>query len=625
MLQKLNERIQGAVAWIVIILIAFTFVIFGLDYYMQSHQASNAEVEVNNQTISKQSFELNYRRARQQRDGAEVSATSEQALKKSVLDEMIKNTVTVQAAQKSGFTIGDTQADAAIVSIPQFQEDGHFSAERYQQALSNAMFTHASFQSEVRQGMLLNQQRFAFIGSAFALPEDAKRFAKLYMQTRDYSYLQIPLKLFMKKESVSDEAIANYYKANQKQFMEPEKVSVDFIRLSMKTIKDKIKINDEDIQNFYDENKNNFLTPAKWQLAHILFAYPKDATPEMEDEVKVRAEQASQSLEKNPSQFEALVKSSSDDKLSAAQNGVLPWITAGQSGFDKELVSLTKPGQISAPIKTEKGYEIFKLRSYLPSTTKTLAEVKESIKDQLAVELAEKQYADALGQLNDLSYQHPDSLKEVSEELNLPIEKSEVFSKEGGQSEIAKNRPLVNAAFSHDVLELGNNSEPLQLDGESIVVLRVNQHINAKEKPLSEVKDYISQQLMKVAAEENAKNLGLELLSDKDDDKAREKLVQTHQLKWQKIEKATRDTEAEDPAINDLAFSLAKENNQNGRRLSNGDYVIVRLLAIHDGQLEKLDKEQQASLIQQIEASSGLMDYDLYVNSLLARAKIEKP
>lgn len=47
MLQKLNEHIQGVVAWLVIILIAITFTLFGVDYYFQSRQISDAKVIVN--------------------------------------------------------------------------------------------------------------------------------------------------------------------------------------------------------------------------------------------------------------------------------------------------------------------------------------------------------------------------------------------------------------------------------------------------------------------------------------------------------------------------------------------------------------------------------------------------
>jgi len=193
MLQKLNERIQGVVAWLVIILIATTFTLFGVDYYLQSHQTSNAKVMVNGQPLTTQAFEVNYRRARAQEDLAQMTAADEKNLQNQVLDQMINNEVTVQSALHNGFEVGIDQANAAIVKIGQFQEDGHFSSERYQQALNAALFTPESFQNEVRQGMLLNQQRFAFMGSSFALPSEVERFVRLYMQTRDYDYLTIPV------------------------------------------------------------------------------------------------------------------------------------------------------------------------------------------------------------------------------------------------------------------------------------------------------------------------------------------------------------------------------------------------------------------------------------------------
>jgi peptidyl-prolyl cis-trans isomerase D len=100
--------------------------------------------------------------------------------------------------------------------------------------------------------------------------------------------------------------------------------------------------------------------------------------------------------------------------------------------------------------------------------------------------------------------------------------------------------------------------------------------------------------------------------------------MESSQLKWQPMKKAARDSDKIDPVINELAFNLSNINNSGGRTLTNGDFVVVRLKQINDGQFELLDKEQQASLAQQIEASYGEMDYDLYVNNLLAKAKIEK-
>ena len=623
MLQKLNERIQGVIAWIVIILIAITFTLFGVEYYMQSHQASDAEVSVNGQPISKHAIEVSYRRARQQRDPSQITAASELALKKQVLADMIKNKVVLQAAKAAGFGVSSEQANAAILSIPQFQQDGHFSQERYRQALSVAMFTAQTFQDEVRQGMLLNQQRFAFIGSAFALPAEIERFVRLYMQTRNYTYLTIPASLFLKDSKVSEEAIQAYYQKNQKEFLAPEKVSIDFVRLSMKQLKDQVKIDESEIKRYYDENQNSYQTPAQWQVAHILFAFPPNASDETQSQVKQKAEEAFKTLQNNPMKFDELVKTSSDDKLSLAKGGLLPWLVAGHSDFDKALANLTEPGQISAPVKSSHGYEVFKLVAFKPATLKPLSQVEGEIKEQLLVDLIQAQYARTLEKLGDLSYQTPDSLEPVADALKLPIEHSKPFSRQGNADALTKNKQVLSAAFSHDVLDLGNNSEPVQLNNDTVLVLRVNKHIPATEKPLTEVKDYIAKKLALEEAQKRAQKLGTELLSDKKDENQQRNLIQANQLQWREVEKATRDTDKVESTINDLAFTLPRPNSRDGRSLSSGDYVIVRLKEINDGQLGALDKEQQASLAQQIEASYGVMDYDLYVNNLISKAKIE--
>ncbi|MGQ3892207.1 SurA N-terminal domain-containing protein [Legionella sp. CNM-4043-24] len=625
MLQKLNERIQGVVAWVVIVLIALTFTLFGVDYYMQSHQSSDAEVTVNGQAISKQQFEISYRRNRQQRDPSQLTAASEIALKKQVLDDMVSNLISVQGARAGGFEVNAEQANAAILAIPQFQQDGRFSTERYQQALNGAMFTPETFQNEVRQGMLLNQQRFAFIGSSFALPAEIRRFVKLYMQTRDYDYMQIPTSLFLNKNDVTMAQVEEYYKTHRQEFLSPEKVSVDYIRLSMQHIRDGLKIKDEDIQRYYDDNQTSFRTPAQWKVAHILLAMPKDADEDTRNQLKQNADEAYQALQNNPAQFSELVKNMSSDKLSIDNEGTLPWIAAGQTEFDKALSTLTLPGQISEPLLTSNGYEIFKLIAYKPAKLKPLADVKTQISDQLAGEMAQAEYARILEQLTDLTYQTPDTLQPAADELKLPIEQSEPFSRAGGNTEITKNKQIINTAFSHDVMELSNNSEPVQLDNDSVIVLRVNKHIPASNKPLSEVKDLITDKLALQQAEMKAQALGKTLLGDSNTEKAMATAgVDEKELVWKKVDDATRDSDKTDAMINDLAFSIARPESKDGRGLVNGDYVIVRLKKINNGRYKSLDNEQRASIAQQIEASYGLMDYDLYINNLVKTAKIVK-
>ena len=624
MLQKLNDRIQGVVAWVVIILIAITFTLFGLDYYMQSRHESSAQVEVNGQPISKQAFESNYRRTRQLRDPSLMTAASDIQLKHQILDEMIVNTVSLQSARSNGFEVNTRQADAAILGIPQFQQDGHFSSDRYQQALNGAFFTPDSFQKEVRQGMLLNQQRFAFMGTAFALPSEINQFVKIYMQTRDYDYMQIPAIRFINQSNVTDKAIDTYYQQHRKEFLTPEKVNVDFIRLSMTDIKSNINLSEQQLKQYYQENKSNFNTPAQWRVAHILLAVPAETSLEDEQGIKRHAEDVYQSLQKDPAEFDQDVKSISDDKISALKGGVLPWIVAGQPELDKALVSLTKPGQFSAPVKTKHGYEIFKLLDYKPAVVKDFSTVQQDIKAQLLADKAQAIYAKALEKLSDLSFQTPDSLLPVAKALKLKIEHSDLFSRLGGDSDLLKNKQLINAAFSHDVLSLGNNSDPIQLDNESVIVLRVNQHIPATEKTLADVRSEIVEKLALKDAKTQSTQLGKSLLRVHQNAMEQDKLINENQLHWKAVTAATRDMDEALRVVNGMAFKLPQVGAAVGRSLANGDYVIVHLKKVSDGQLNTLDKEQVASIKQQIEANYGMTDYDLYVADLMRKAKIVK-
>ena len=165
------------------------------------------------------------------------------------------------------------------------------------------------------------------------------------------------------------------------------------------------------------------------------------------------------------------------------------------------------------------------------------------------------------------------------------------------------------------MLTFGNNSEPVQLDADTMVVLRVKQHIPAALQDISQVKNVIDSVLVaqkaSLAAQESGKNLI-----------ASTPKSLPKSLHWKPVMAASRDSENSDPQINELAFSVADLGDYQSGLLQNGDFALVRLAKITDGHLDTEDKEQIRNLTQQLEASYGLMDYDLYIAQLMAQAKI---
>jgi len=610
MLQKLNERIQGVVAWVVVSIIALTFALFGVDSYIQARHTSLVEAEVNGEPISKQAIDVRYRRVRHEQDTAGKTTGTEKQLKQQILDSMIASQVNINAAHQYGFGVDANQVRAAIYQIPQLQQDGQFSPERYDQILSGALFTPQSFQKEIHQGMLLNQQHFAFLGTAFALPNEIEKFVKLYGQTRDYRYLQIPASAFLKGLDVSGDEIKAYYASHAHDFLAPEQVSLEFVTLSIAAVRSKLNPSQAELKTYYENNQASYMAPAKWQVRHILFEMPEGVSADELQAIKTRADALYHQVESAPDTFKA-------------QSKLSPWIVAGESPLDSELIQLTTVGQLLPPLKTEAGYELFQLQAYEPAKVKTLEAVSATVREHWLAERAQADYARLLEDLSDHSYQMPDSLTPVAEALKLPIEKTALFARDAGKDSLTRSPRVLKASFSHDVLVLGNNSAPIQLNDDSVIVLRVKKHVPEREKAMPEVQSQIKEALMHEKAEARAEALGQTLQSNKQGAFMDEALLLKQHLTWKSVTQATRESSLAPAEINDLAFTLPRAGSRAGQALPNdAGYVVIELNDIVNGKLSMLDSEQMQSISQQIAANYGTIDYDLYASNLLEHAKI---
>ncbi len=102
------------------------------------------------------------------------------------------------------------------------------------------------------------------------------------------------------------------------------------------------------------------------QVAHIFFQMPANAKAEDSARVRMRADSAYQRFLAGED-FTKLVKELSDDKGSAARDGVLPWFTCNRLVPEfMEAVYKLKPGDVSKPILTSYGWHIIKMLDHKP-------------------------------------------------------------------------------------------------------------------------------------------------------------------------------------------------------------------------------------------------------------------
>lgn len=390
MLQQLNERIQGMIAWIILGLVMVTFALFGLDYYMQSRQDKAVVVEVNGEPILEQTLALSARRSRQLRQVTThaVQTETEKQLKMRVLNELIQNRVLLQAATQQGFYVSPTEATQAILSIPQFQTDGHFSSNRYAEALSGAFFTEAAFHEEVRQGMMMNQQRFAFMGTAFVLPQETDQFARAMLETRTYAYLQIPTQRFVAQQVVAEKAMETYYQAHQKRFLTPEQVSIEYIQLSLDAFQAKIQIPLADMKRYYEENqmkkpfdevKAEIEAQLKMERAEQQYTKAVDALSDLSYQTPDTLAPVAHALHLPLQQTPLFTRAGGELPLTQQKRVI-------RAAFSQEVLQFENN---SAPIHlTDHDVIVLRVHQRVPATIKPFAEVKQTIQTELAAQQA---------------------------------------------------------------------------------------------------------------------------------------------------------------------------------------------------------------------------------------------
>lgn len=242
-----------------------------------------------------------------------------------------------------------------------------------------------------------------------------------------------------------------------------------------------------------------------------------------------------------------------------------------------------------------------------------------------AVVPQEQYLSDAADQLVNLTYTHPDTLKPASDAVGLPIQTSEFFTREGTKVGIAANPKLVTAAFSDSVLKQGNNSDLIQLDNQTAVVLRIANHHLPQVRPLSEVRSEIVQTLALQAAGYSAQQLGEQILSRLRQGQSLTQLAAAHQLPVIQKVGVQRKNQDVPTDILSSAFNIsAQSKNAVGNTLPNGDFVVVSVSNIKPGNPALSDPKQREEAAHMIANQSGVLDYYLYVIQQVTKAHMKK-
>ncbi|MNP05716.1 Peptidyl-prolyl cis-trans isomerase D [compost metagenome] len=401
--------------------------------------------------------------------------------------------------------------------------------------------------------------------------------------------------------------------------MTPDQVVIDYLELKKASFFDQVSVKDEDLQAAYQKEIANLSEQRR--AAHILIEVNDKVT---EAQAKAKIEEIQARLAKGES-FEALAKEFSQDPGSANNGGDLGYAGPGvyDPEFEKALYALNKD-QVSAPVRTDFGLHLIKLLGVEAPEVPTFASLKDKLVRELKTQQVEQRFVEATKQLEDASFEASD-LAQPAQDLKLTVHTSAPFGREGGEG-IAANRAVVTAAFSPEVLEEGANSTAIELDPETVVVLRVKEHRKPEQLPLEKVAGPIRAQLAKEHASAAAKTRADELIASLGDGKtALDKPVDGQG--WKAIQAATRNQEGIDPAVLQALFRMPKPESKDkptftSVTLPDGSLMVVRLNGVNEAAAPT--DEEKAEYRRYLASRVGQQDFAAYRKQLESQAEIKR-
>ncbi|MDP5209980.1 SurA N-terminal domain-containing protein [Microbulbifer sp. 2205BS26-8] len=621
MLQSMRDNLKGTAAIILAAFFGFIMVIGGIDFFTgASGGAADAVAEVNGEKITN----LDLQRAIQNRrnmimsqygENVPADLISDQQLREPVLRQLVSSAVLRQAAQSSGMVMSTTTVNKAITEIPAFQVNGNFDPQLYRDALRRMGYNTANFPQVIESDLALQQYADSVTGSAFTTEVDAKQIVAASMEERDFDYVVMPVQALLAGIEVSDGEVEQYYQENQSQYQRPEQVAVEYIELTPSIFAANIDISEEDVRAQYDQEVASFGAERRRRAAHILL---EDASQDKIAEIQGKLNAGED--------FAQLAKTYSEDIGSRDEGGDLGFTTGDvfPKVFEETLASL-EVGQVSSPVTTESGTHFIKLLEVEENEPPTFSERRSAIESQLRSVAAEQEFVDALSRLSDLAY-NAEELSGPAEELGVPLQSSDLFSRTSGTGVLADSQ-VVDAAFSPEVKEDGNTSDVLNLTNEHSLVLRVTESQAAGTYPLEEVREQIVERLKRDKASAQLVQQAQALKEKLTEGEDFAELAKDQGLTFETSDKTRRGGFGERGEINNKAFSLPAPLGGATRLVvfatDNGDQVILKLRHVRSGSLSQQNKEQRQALMQQLASVTGGAELAAVQRYLSDQAKVE--
>ncbi len=653
MLQNIRDKTSG---WIATIILGAVIIIFGVGFGLQQvdkgpeFERFAARIQApptwwrsapdywpvsllwTSKDISVDEFRKRFEQARQQQRQAQGNAFNAADFekvenKRVVLDQMVDDTLVALESERIGVVLSDAEVAKRIRTDESFLVAGKFDANQYRLVLQTQNLTPRQFEQIVRDDLARQMLPVQVVASAIASDAEVDSFLHESSQIRNLRILDIPPPT-MAVAPPTEAEVKAWYDSHASTYRTPEQVAVEYVELDAATLPASPPADEQTLRERYENEKSRFGTSEQRFASHILVKVDEKAPAPAVAAALAKAQALATRARLPGGDFAALARENSDDLGSKSAGGDLGPVEKGVFGdaFDKAFFAL-QPGQVSDPVRLPDGWHVVWFRELQPGNAKTFEEVRGQLEAEYQDSERERRFNDLSSKLTDRIYADPTSLAAAAKELQLPIQRSGLFTEFHGDG-IAALDQVRKAAFSDAQKVERQVSDPIDLDQNHVVAIHVTDYQAAATLPLARVRDRALADLgadrLAKASKEHADALLARARKGESLDALAGEVTRT----VADFPGMTRNPPTPQlKPLSDAAFLLPAPSAGNApvglAKLAPDHYALVVVTSVADGDLSRATPEVRARLKQELATFRGQIDALSYIRGLRKQYTIQ--
>lgn len=525
MLNKLRNTSKNSFVKItlgsLLTILILSFAMWGTEDLIGATNKQNTVASVGNIDISSQEFLSLYSRQTEEiKKLLGASLNIEKGRQFGYVDRalsaLINRALFNNQADELGLSVSNINVRDKIIKDPAFKDDlDQFSELLFRQLISESGYTEDTYVEGTRQD-LAREQMVDTIRSSLILPDIMRNnFTDYNMQERSVDFLTINPEDF-EAGNINESELLKYYNENKELFFTEEFRTVNTILLDAKKYAENIVVTEDEIKLVYEERKENLIKPERRFLKQIL----------IQDEMV--AKEFSKKI--NNDNFEKIALENFGQKEEDINLG---WNTKDELPEDivSDVFKLNK-NQISSPIQSSFGYHIIIVLDIDEREELSLKQVENSIKNELLLEKGRDAVYELQDDVEDL-LASGDSLKEISEKLELNFINAEAIDKNGNNLDGTKNKSFQDTRILRAIFNQKENEEGNLIDideDQGLAVSIVEKIIPSRQMNFTDSKKLVNKKVIEQRKFTEANSFAKKIKSELENKSSIEEIAKKYKL-----------------------------------------------------------------------------------------------